>query len=757
MNKLTSADLYRSLPSGVGPRVCVFCNGQLDSLQIEEMMNDVITSAKLDLKVVVATRGSKIDSEKLNIELINGCDILIINPTAFAEHNREIMMNLQRCCHLVVESANQTLKNHHAEVASFFDKWREQRERLSLSDLPDQIVLVAQEWSESLSKFRLTLIKFKFDPLLIFASMVEAAIFRDIKFCPSFHEKTASRLDHLCHILQDNQGGQKRQHKIVICCSEELRVKILRKLQQVGISSHCLEGDSFSVKESLKSWQQSNVCNLVISDEFLVSLPNDPISFRGKMSVVHVGLETCPKTQFEMRFKLMRFQLQEKAGGTGSVHILLGPEDKKTFGSINSLLTRCSNQVQPDIFKKIRRASEELCSNNIGGRMCRNLGCKSSHLADVQLDLTDRGEIVKFTVIEVLSPVTFQVLLQSPQLDTSRAKVDLYFSKTANRKVLSWSEISAGMEVGVEDDGWVKRGRVLGTSQEEEVEVALYDTGEQKRVQADCLMFLPASLQSASLPAGSFRLTVTGLAPLYRDPHWSPACRDVVTNHLLPLHHLLGRGRVLCKTSEVVWLERCQFVKYSPSLHTWITHLELQTDLVRLGWARTEQEFRNHLVQLMDEVGVEKSKPEKENRVKEYQQKVEESLRECKPKKEVVVKEYISKKEGEVEKSNAEKDYGGDREEDVDSNEKQNPSTSSVKDPYSIEELFEDLSFFDSCVVMETEKKDSNPVGPSVQDVSLKPKLVQRVTSLSIEAREKRSSFINSNGIIMILIVLSGF
>ena len=159
----------------------------------------------------------------------------------------------------------------------------------------------------------------------------------------------------------------------------------------------------------------------------------------------------------------------------------------------------------------------------------------------------------------------------------------------------------------------------------------------------------------------------------------------------------------------------------------------------------------------MDEVGVQKAKPEKEDRVKEYQEKVEESLRECKPKKEVVVKEYISKKEGEVEKSNAEKDYGGDREEDVDSNEKQNPSTSSVKDPYSIEELFEDLSFFDSCFVMETEKKDSNPVGPSEQDVSFKPKLVQRVTSLSIEAREKRSSFINSNDIIMILIVLSGF
>ena len=189
LNKLTAADLYRGLPAGVGPRVCVFCNGQRDSLQIQEMLEDVISAAKLDLKVVVATRGSKIDSQKLNIQLSNGCDILIINPTAFAEHNRDIVMDLRRCCHLVVESANQTLKNHGTEVAAFFAKWRDERGHLSLPDLPDQIVLLAQEWNESLSEFRQTLIKFKFDPLLIFASLVEAAIFRKIVFHPSFQAR----------------------------------------------------------------------------------------------------------------------------------------------------------------------------------------------------------------------------------------------------------------------------------------------------------------------------------------------------------------------------------------------------------------------------------------------------------------------------------------------------------------------------------------------------------------------------------------
>ena len=156
MNKLTSANLYRGLPAGVGPRVCVLCNSQLESLQIEEMLMDVISCAKLGLKVVVATRGSKIYPQKLNIELSNGCDILIINPTAFAEHDAEIVMDLRRCCHVVLESANQTLNNHETGVEAFFTKWREQRKRLCLPDIPDQVVLVSQEWNEALSQFRKT-------------------------------------------------------------------------------------------------------------------------------------------------------------------------------------------------------------------------------------------------------------------------------------------------------------------------------------------------------------------------------------------------------------------------------------------------------------------------------------------------------------------------------------------------------------------------------------------------------------------------
>ena len=188
----------------------------------------------------------------------------------------------------------------------------------------------------------------------------------------------------------------------------------------------------------------------------------------------------------------------------------------------------------------------------------------------------------------------------------------------------------------MEDEGFVKRGRVRLTDLGEEVEVDLYDLAQHKRVKVGCLLFLPASLQTSSFPAASVRLTVTGLAPLYRDPHWSQDCRRVVTNHL---EGTLGRGRVLSETSEVVWLERCQFIKYSRDLNTWIIIFQVQSSLVSLSWAEAQDEFKTHLVQLMDEshkeAGVEGTKTKTKIEAEENKTKKETEVEGTKPKKKV--------------------------------------------------------------------------------------------------------------------------
>ena len=147
------------------------------------MLKDTISKARLGLNVCVGSRGQKIDLLKLNIELSNGADILIISPSAFSEHKVEEMINLQRCCHLVIETADKTLKNHEDAVESFFSKWRKQRKLLSFqSEIPDQVVVLAQEWDESLFKFNKFLIKRNLHPMMIFASHSLVHVYKNLYF-----------------------------------------------------------------------------------------------------------------------------------------------------------------------------------------------------------------------------------------------------------------------------------------------------------------------------------------------------------------------------------------------------------------------------------------------------------------------------------------------------------------------------------------------------------------------------------------------
>ena len=73
----------------------------------------------------------------------------------------------------------------------------------------------------------------------------------------------------------------------------------------------------------------------------------------------------------------------------------------------------------------------------------------------------------------------------------------------------------------------MERGRVK-VAGEKEVEVELYDTGEVRKVRPEDVLRLPVSLQTVFYPAGSVEVTVLGLSPLYRDPHWSQLCSNLV-------------------------------------------------------------------------------------------------------------------------------------------------------------------------------------------------------------------------------------
>ena len=611
LERLMSDDLYKDLPKGVGPRVCVLCDGQDSALQIEAMLADILSETQSHLKVVVASRGQKINPLELNIELCNEGEILIINPSAFVEHEEEVSIDLRRCCHVVIESAEKTLSHHGTAVDRFVSIWKNKRKSLN-SSVPDQIVVVAQEWNEAVGKFHRSLITRKFDPLMVFACLVEAAVFRKVQFIPSFHENIESKLTHLCQ----NILGEKK-HKKVICCSEEVKDKISSKLKDCGIPPHqvsVLDSDLDLLKllEALNSWETSAGTSLIISDkltEVLMDVPNIPVS------LVHMVLD-CSKNQFEKRFNFLKSQLESKRGG--EVHVLLGPDDRKAFGFLRSLLTRCgnSNEIPTEIFEKLQSEDlQDFCSNLVEGKICERLSCRSRHWLDVDRDKVVAGgaeEEVRFRVTELLTPVTYRVTLTSRDRDQMRTervfKMARLFSKSGNKEVLGSDEVVEGLEVGVLVGDEVERGRIRRLSgRADPVDVELYDRGVRRRVRPEHILRLPASLQTASFPAERVLVTVLGLAPLYMDPDWSENARRVVAGHLISLtdEDVICRGHVLLRSASVLWLDRCQAVNFSAPLRRWLVHMELQTDLVRLGWAVADTKFRRHLLTLCFNAGLE--------------------------------------------------------------------------------------------------------------------------------------------------------
>ena len=598
-------DLYKKLRSGVGPRVCVLADGQVSALNLESLLTDFLTAAGIQLKVVVASRGERIDPIKFNIELCNSADILIISPTAFSDHKEEIMIDLGRCCHLVIESADKTLNHHETAVERFLSTWRKERELVS-PEVPDQLIVVAQEWNDRLEMFHKSLVKQKLEPWMIFASLSEAAVFTGMRFCPSYQETMDCRLDHLRQIILTDD-----QQKKVVCCSENTIRRVSERLEQFDIlvvDRNSISGNgplALEMSEELQEWEESPDKILVMSDQLLNSLihvPDLPVS------LVHFGLD-CSKKLFEMRFKFLKSQLNAQT--VGNVHILVGPEDEKAFGTLQSLLTRSNTKRIPSTLTP--RTAQDICPTLVGGSICQSLTCRYRHTLDAEADQVQGGlseEEVRFRVMKVLSPVTFLVRLK--QLDQQRKLRTLKMARlVSQRGVRERLELAEGQEVGVEeeDEKGVERGRVMKV-EGDQFEVELYDQGERRKVKRGQLFHLPSCLQTDSFPADCVKVTVVGLAPLYADPDWSEAGRLVVSSHLIssgPYEDVICRGRVLLQSNHFLWLDRCLAENFSPRLKTWLVHMDLQSDLVRRGWAVAEPRFRDHLIALSLNAGLDVS------------------------------------------------------------------------------------------------------------------------------------------------------
>ena len=126
----------------------VLCPGHVEVENLGNLIQSLIDDIGLNLSVVV--KGSKAskprDKVEDIVEIVNGCDILLIDPTKLQTLLEDKAVTLDHCCHLVIESGELTLKLHERSIEQIILKWR--RSRSGHQDdkvcLPDQMLLVGE-------------------------------------------------------------------------------------------------------------------------------------------------------------------------------------------------------------------------------------------------------------------------------------------------------------------------------------------------------------------------------------------------------------------------------------------------------------------------------------------------------------------------------------------------------------------------------------------------------------------------------------
>ena len=96
------------------------------------------------MKIVTASKGRR----GAGVDTVD-CDVLVSSPAGMLTLVGEGLTGLYRCCHLVVEDGVKALEIQEEAVEKLRLDWRRRRV-LQQDRLPDQVVVVGEEWNKAM-------------------------------------------------------------------------------------------------------------------------------------------------------------------------------------------------------------------------------------------------------------------------------------------------------------------------------------------------------------------------------------------------------------------------------------------------------------------------------------------------------------------------------------------------------------------------------------------------------------------------------
>uniref|UniRef100_A0A131YX02 RNA helicase n=1 Tax=Rhipicephalus appendiculatus TaxID=34631 RepID=A0A131YX02_RHIAP len=645
ISRLMSETDYENLPAGVGPLMVVLTSTWKGARRLCEQAK-LLVHEKRGPKVCALYAGGAEKGKE--VELVNGCDILVATPHCFLRfliNYDRLIVNLRRCCHLILDDGERLLDKFAVEVTSVMNEFRQCVERRQPGMLHGQIIVCSTMWSSGLNWF-IRMTSLSKTPLIMFTSFYEAAIYAQVPTVACYGDPR-SRQETLLGIVEGSQG-----RKVVVCTADrKSAISVHRLLLSACVYCLLLHDELPMVKtwEITSEWnteRPKTMMPVLVAQDNMLPLAN----IRDAAVLIHYDVPELSKYNFGFRFSVLADRMRSfKDEGAVSTtdepvaHMILSSNNRSLSVQLVEFLNRLGTNV-PDGLARLAVEEQAKASSNPMVALCPNLKafghCERqtaekhcSYRHEVLLaadhsraweDLPSKGQVL-IVVTKVVNATRFYAWIlqhwETPPNSTNERKLEVkenlelqnammslndFFLKPRNVKYVDTNAImpKVGEVYGLEHSvGHFHRVLVTSvtpkSSAPASITVSHMDYGGQSTVAATRLLHLPTEL--TKLRPFAVEVYCCRVQPQDRDLDWT--FQAVHKAHELVFRKEL-LGKIVLRLGNTLWLDPLVLWENLPFVDAKVPLKNVRTTLIEERLACNNATHLESLCDMVADAGV---------------------------------------------------------------------------------------------------------------------------------------------------------
>lgn len=623
ISQVLTDSAYQKLRDGVGPWVLVLTSTWKGAQRIYEQVKLLADETRGPTCCALYAAGSESGKE---VPIVNGVDILVATPHSFLRYlnnYKRLILNLSRCCHLVLDDGDRLLDKYKTEVMTVVGEFlRGQKKRLPSLQF-SQILVCSTTWTSSL-RFLLHMPEVFPNPLVMLSSFLEAAVYAQVPTVACYVDPNAHN-EVLLAIVKEH-----RSKKVVVTMAErEMAIAAQQLLHSSDV--HCLlihdELTMAVIREMSTQWTSAHP-----KDKFPVLVVQDSVlllaDIRDAAILVHYDVPKLSEFNFGLRYSCIADRMRSFRDKGDASHSPEGPMSyliiSRDSGGCSiqlvEFLSRLGSEI-PDELRQLAAVEQARISTDAKLALCPNLKlfghcetqkrCSFRHhilpQADhspIWSDLPSEGKVC-ILITKVMSASHFYAWIlrhwEAPSRWANEGKpgatenlepqetvlaLSDYLSEPENCKPLEKGAVPMPGQVFGLQCGTDHFQRVLVTSvapgnhEPASVTVMHMDYGGQSNVAANQLIPLPPRL--TQMRPLAVEVYCCGIQPPDGDVSWSFQA-DFRVHSLFFKKELVGK--VALRLGNTLWLDSLVLQKELPFVNATVTMQSVSGTLVQEGFA----------------------------------------------------------------------------------------------------------------------------------------------------------------------------